>query len=110
MSAGIDNKEQKATSLHQAIRALESRVHFNRRTGGIIGVALSFDEADAVLTVLAQGPSLTAENCRLREALEWYERQTSGVLGNDGMEALEADQGKRARAALSAPEQPKYNQ
>jgi hypothetical protein len=35
-------------------------------------------------------------------ALTWYEAQTSGILGNDGLEALEQDQGAKARAALAA--------
>jgi len=46
---------------------------------------------------------LIARNKRLREALEWYADRASGIHGNDDAEALEEDQGTRARAALKEP-------
>lgn len=52
---------------------------------------------------------LTAENERLREALEWYAEQVAGCRkitpeGNASRAALDADGGSRARSALTQGE------
>ena len=58
--------------------------------------------------LIALAPALAAEVLQLREALAWYGEQARLARlihseGDAGRHALDADGGKRARAALSTP-------
>lgn len=55
-------------------------------------------ETRATLEMCANGLERAPE---ILEALKWYADKASGIHGNDDLEALEADQGAKARHAIA---------